>query len=111
MNSYLLYGSNIALHTFTAFIELQFHISETKGKIVQNVKFLSVSQTSGLISKLDATRQHESKVMLSFQNRALDIRLLKIHTNQDNRAYLKKPDVQWKLVFKSETAIRLVTLK
>ena len=68
------------------------------GKIVQNVKFLSVSQNSNLISKLDYTCQHESKFMLSFQNRAPDNKLLKFYTNQDNRAYLEKHDFEWKLI-------------
>ena len=60
------------------------------GKIIQNVKFSSISQTSDLISKLDSTRQHESNSMLSFQNRATYIKLLKFHINRDERAYFEK---------------------
>ena len=48
----------------TVALELQFHIFDPRGKIVQNVKFLSVNQTCGLISKLNPTHQHESKDML-----------------------------------------------
>ena len=36
--------------------------------------------------------------MLGFQNRALDINLLKFHANQDNWANLEKCDFQRKLV-------------
>ena len=38
---------------------------------------------------LSITRQHKSRGMLDFQNRALDIKLLKFYTNRDNQAYLK----------------------
>ena len=51
-------------------------------KIVQNVKFLHVSQNSDSTLKLNHTHQHESKDMLSFQNKALDINLLKFHVNR-----------------------------
>ena len=37
--------------------------------------------------------------MLGFQKRALDIKLLKFHTNQDNNTYLEKCDFQEKLVY------------
>ena len=67
-------------------------------KIVQNIKFSSVNQNSDLNSKLNSTRQHESKGVLDFQNRAPGIKLLKFHTNQDNRVYLEKRDFQQKLV-------------
>ena len=53
---------------------------------------------SNLNLKLNLTRQHESKSMIGFQNRALDINLLKFHTNWDNRDYLKKRDFQRKFV-------------
>ena len=92
MNPYLLCGPNNALRVFTTTLELQFQISVPRGKIVQNVKFSSVSQTSDLISKLNSTRQHESRGMLGFQNRALDTKLLKFHVNRDERAYLEKYD-------------------
>ena len=91
MNPYPLYGPNSALRAFIAALELQFYISISMGKIVQNIKFSSVCQTSDLILKLDSTRQHESKGMLGFQNRA-DTKLLKFHQNRDERVYLKKCD-------------------
>ena len=48
MSSYLLYEPNYALHVFTAISELQFHISDPRGKIVQNFNFLLLSQNSVL---------------------------------------------------------------
>ena len=42
-----------------------------------------MSQTSDLVSKLNSTRQHESKGVLGFQNKALDTKLLKLHANRD----------------------------
>ena len=42
---------------------------DPRGEIVQNVKFLLVSQNSDLISKLDLTHQHKFRGMLGFQNR------------------------------------------
>ena len=69
------------------------------GKIVQNIKFLSVNQNSNLITNLDPNCQHEFRGMLAFQNRILDSELLKFHANRDKRAYLKKCDFQQKLIF------------
>ena len=92
MNSYILYEPNNALHAFTAAPMLQFQIFDPRGKIVQNIKFLSVNQNNDLISKLNPTRQQESRGMLDFENRAPDIKLLKIYTNRDNRTYFKKYD-------------------
>ena len=99
MHSYFLYESNYALHTFTVTPNLQFHISDPSGKIVQNVNYSLVSQNSDLSSKLNPTHQHESSGMLSFQNRAPDIKLLKFHANRNNSAYLEKCDFQRKLIF------------
>ena len=65
-------------------------------KIIQNINFSPVSQNSDLSSKLNPTRQHELKSMLNFQNKAPDIKILKIHINRDNIAYLKKLDFQQK---------------
>ena len=87
------------LSVFIAASELQFYISDARGKIIQNVKFSSVNQTSDLISKLDPTHQHEYMGMLGFQNKAPNIKLLKIHANQENWAYLEKHDIQRKLIF------------
>ena len=90
MSSYLLYEPNHALRAFTATPELQFQISDPTGKIIQNVKFSSVSQNSDLSLKLNPTHQHESKGMLGFQNKASYIKLLKFQINQYNNAYLEK---------------------
>ena len=92
LNLYLLYGPNNALFVYTATFEVQIHISIPRGKIVQNIKFSFVSQTSDLISKVDSTRQHESKGMLGFQNRAPDTKLLKFHADREEIAYPKKCD-------------------
>ena len=43
LNSYLLYEPNSALYAFIDTSELQFQISNHRGKIIQNVKFLPVS--------------------------------------------------------------------
>ena len=64
--------------------ELQLHISDPKGKIVQNIKKKLVNQNNDLIPKLDSTHQHESKGMLSLQNKAPDIKILKFHVNRNN---------------------------
>ena len=50
LNSYLLYESNSALRAFTAGSELIFQTSDPRGKIVENVNFLSVSQNNDLSS-------------------------------------------------------------
>ena len=57
--------------------------------MVQNVNFPPVGQNNDLCLKSNSTRQHESNGMLGFQNRALDIKILKFHTNRDNSVYLK----------------------
>ena len=98
LSSYLLYELNHALCSFTATPRLQFHISDPRDKIVQNVNISSVSQSSGLSSKLNLTRQHDCKGMLNFQNRASDIKLLKFYINWDNGAYLEKCNFQRKLI-------------
>ena len=70
----------------------QFHISDLRGKIIQNVKFSPIIQNSDSSSKLNPTSQHEPRGMLDFQNRAMDIKLLKFHANQENYTYLEKYD-------------------
>ena len=75
---------------FTASLELQFHIFNAMGKIIQNVKFLPASQDNDLNLKLNPTHQQESRGMLCFQNIAPNIKILKFHTNRDNITYLKK---------------------
>ena len=99
MSSYLLYEPNDAFCAFATTSELKFPISDLRGKIVQNVNFSSVSQNSDLSLKLNPTRQHGFKGILNFQNRALDIKILKIHANQDNSTYLEKCDFKQMLVF------------
>ena len=81
----------LSMHSHVT-LELRFHISNSRGKIVQNVNFLSINQNSDLNSKLNPTREYESRGMLGFQNRVLDIKILQFHVNQDNSAYLKKYD-------------------
>ena len=98
LNFYLLYEPNRLLCAFTTTHELQFHIFDSRDKIVQNIKFLPISQNSDLISKLDLNNQHESRGMLSFQNRVPDIKLLKFHVNRDNQTYLKKCNFLRKLI-------------
>ena len=49
--------------------------------------------------------------MLSLENRALDIKLSKIHTNRDNRAYFEKEDFQWKLVFQIRVRYWICSVK
>ena len=36
------------------------------------------------------TRQQESRGMFAFQNKALDVKILKFHANRDNSAYLER---------------------
>ena len=85
MSSYLSQESNSALCMHTTTIELQIGFSKPRGKIVQNLKFSPVSQNSDLSSKLESTRQNESRGMLGFQNRALEAYKLKLHTKQCKR--------------------------
>ena len=99
MNYYLLYGANKALCAFTATRELKFYIFDLRGKIVQNTKILPVSQDYDLSSKLNPTRQYKSKGMLGFQNKALNMKLLKFHVNREKWAYREKYDFQRKLIF------------
>ena len=68
------------------------------GKIVQNVNFSPVSKICDLNSKLNHTRQNESRCIFGFQNKAHGIKLLKFHRNRDNNANLEKRDFQMKLV-------------
>ena len=64
------------------------------GKIVQNVNFLPVKQTSDLSLKSNPNYQNESWDILDFQNRVSNVNILKIHTNRDNNTYLEKSDFQ-----------------
>ena len=94
MSSHLLYESKHAIRTFTVAPELQFHISDPRGKNHLKCQFLFVSQNNDLTLKLNPNSQQESKSMLGFQNKAPNIKLLKFQANQDNNAYLKKHDFQ-----------------
>ena len=111
MSSYLLYEPNNALRAFSAAPELQSHIFNPRGKIAQIVNFLSVSQNSDLSLKLNLTRQHKSRGMLGFQNRVLDIKILKFDTNRDNSAYLEKCNFNESSFSKSEASIGFVESK
>ena len=64
------------------------------GKIVQNIKFWPVSQNNDSTLNLNLTLQHDSRGMLDFQNRPLDIKLLKFHANRDDWAYFEKYNFQ-----------------
>ena len=70
--------------------EVKFYIFDPKGKIVQNIKFLFVSQNSDLTLNLNPNHQHDSKSMLGFQNKEPDTKLLKFYANQGNQAYIEK---------------------
>ena len=96
MNFYLLYEPNHALCVSTTAPKLQFYISNPRGKIIQNINFSSVSQNNDLSSKLDLIHQHESRGILDFQNRAPDIKILKVHANWDNSAYFEKHNFEQK---------------
>ena len=84
MNSYLLYEPNSTLCAFTSTPKLKFKNSDPRGKIVQNIKKFPIRQNSDQTPKLYSTHQYESRDMLDFQNRAPDIKLLKIHTIRDD---------------------------
>ena len=58
LNSYLLHESNHAFRAFRSTPDLQFPIPDPRGKIVQTVKVLPVSQNNDLTPKLYFTRQH-----------------------------------------------------
>ena len=60
--------------------------------------YFFISKNCDLSLKLNSTHQQESRGILGFQNRVSNIKLLKIHTNRDNSAYLEKYDFQRKLV-------------
>ena len=77
------------LHAFTA-SELQFQTFDPRAKIVQNIKFSLVGQNNDLSLKLNPNNQHESIVMLNFQNRAQDLKILKFYANRNNSAYPEK---------------------
>ena len=70
LNSYLLHESNKAFRALRSTLDLQLSNPDPKGKIVQTIKNLSVSQNNDLTPKLDSTRQHKFRDMLDFQNGA-----------------------------------------
>ena len=72
---------------------------------------MPINQNSNLISNLDPTRQHESRGMPGFQNRVPNNKLLKIHANRDNWAYLKNVISNENSFAKSETTIEFVVSK
>ena len=60
------------------------------GKMVKTINFSHVCQNSGLSLKLNYTLQHKSKSMLSFQNGAPGIKILKFQANQETMLTLGK---------------------
>ena len=66
MSSYLYPELNDVFHALTTIPKLQIVNPNPRGKIIQNVKFLSVSQNNDLSLKLDSTCQNKSKGMLVF---------------------------------------------
>ena len=80
-SSYLLYEPNHALRALKAASMPYFHIFDPKGKMVQNIIFFLVNQNSISSLKLNLTHQHESRDMLSFQNKVPDIKILKFQAN------------------------------
>ena len=59
------------------------------GKIVQNVKFLPVSQNNDLSSKSNSIHQNESRDVLGFQNKVLETYKPKWHAKRSMRLTLK----------------------
>ena len=111
MNSYLLYKPNGTLRAFTTASELQLQTSDPRDKIIQNVKILPINQNNDLSSQLNHTRQHKSKGMLSFQNKALDIKLLKITQIETIRLTSKNMIFNRSSFSIYETAIGFMLLK
>ena len=100
---------NHALHGFTAAPKLQFHISDPRSKIVQNVNFSPVSQNSNSSLKLNSTHYHEFRGMLGFQNRVMNIKLL---TQTETIMFTSKNAIFTESSFaNSETTIGFMTLK
>ena len=110
MDSYLLYKPNHALRDFTVASELQFHISNLRGKTIQNVNFVPVSQNNDL-SLINANRQHESNGMLGFQNKAPYIMLMKFYANQDNNVTSENVIFNGSSFSNSETTIGFLASK
>ena len=67
--------------------------------MIQNVNFLPVGQNKDLSLKLNLACQHKSRDMLSFQNRAPYVKILKFCANRGNSAYLEKRNFQQKLIY------------
>ena len=72
---------------------------------------MPVSQNSDLSSKLNPTHQHDFKGMFGFQNKIMDIKLLKFHANRDNMTYIENIIFNGSLFVKYDTAIGFVVLK
>ena len=111
MISYLLYEPKHTLRAFTATCKLKIQNFDPMGKMVQNVNFSSVGQNGDLSLKLNPTHQHEFRGILDFQNRVLNVKILKFNSNWDNSAYLEKYDFQRKLGYQFEIVIGFVTSK
>ena len=70
-------------------LELQYTNLDLRGKIIQKVKFVSVSQNSNLSLKLDYTHQNEFGGMLVFQNIIPEVHKPNFHAKQSNELTLK----------------------
>ena len=108
MSFYLLCKPNHALCALTTAPELQIQNFNPRSKMVQNVNFLFISQNNDL--NLKSTRQHVSRGILGFQNRASNIEILKFHINRDNSDYLKKCDFNISSFSNSEVTIGFMAL-
>ena len=70
--------------------ELLIGNSNSRGKIVQNIKFLLALLNSDFSSKFDSTSQNESRSMLIFQNTVLEAQKSKWHVKWCNRGLPRK---------------------
>ena len=81
VNEFLLYYElNDAFRAVITAPKLQIVNLNPRGKVVQNVKFLSITQNSNLSLKLDSTLRG----MLGFQNRAPEAYKPKFHVERCN---------------------------
>ena len=79
--------------------------------MIQIVILQPVSQNSYLSSKLNPTSQNKSMHMLSFQNRALDIKILKIYASEIIMLTSKNESFNGSSFANSDTAIGFLVSK
>ena len=77
---------------FTTAPELQFHISDPRCKIVQNVKFFFRQSKQWFKLKLKPYLSTQVQGYTQFPKQSLDFKLLQFLVNSDNNAYLEKHD-------------------